>query len=170
MSDQDHQKASEVGEAVDALLQGHDSGADDPALVAARRIRASLHPPALPAERRTALAATVAGQWAWRRRRRTLTTVLAIAAVLVLVILASVVLRGGETLPEHLRSRETATLIPGPFPPEQSARDRIDLIYSDRLGSYRELQLRTAAARRQASAAHAEAEHVPASTLAEVSP
>lgn len=142
MSDQEHDSASQLGKAVDALLEGHDSGADDPALVAARRIRASLHPPALPAERKTALASTVAGQWAWRRRRRTVTAVLAVAAVLVLVVLASLLFRRGDSLPEHLRSRETATLIPGPFPPEQSASDRIDLIYSDRMGSFRELSLR----------------------------
>lgn len=170
MSDPKHEhddaQATQVGEAVDALLDGRDSGADDPALVAARRIRASLHPPALPPERRTALAATVAGQWAWRRRRRTLTTVLAVAAALVLVLFAAIVLRRTEALPEHLRSRETATLIPGPFPAEQSASDRIDLIYSDRLGSFRELRLGDEAARR----APRSAEHRAASTVAEVSP
>jgi hypothetical protein len=166
MSDHEHDSATEVGEAVDALLDGRDTGADDPAIVAARRIRASLHPPALSPERRTALAATVAGQWVWRRRRRTVTAALAIAAVLVLVILASLLFGRGDSLPVHLRSRETATLIPGPFPPEQSASDRIDLIYSDRLGSFRELRLRPDAPRRPRKGAPQRT----ASTIAEVSP
>jgi len=166
MSDHEHDSATELGKAVDALIEGRDDGADDPALVAARRIRASLHPPALPPERRTALAATVAGQWAWRRRRRTVTAVLAVAAVLVLVVLASILFGRGSSLPEHLRSRETATLIPGPFPPEQSASDRIDLIYSDRMGSFRELRLRPDAPRRPAKSASQRT----ASTVAEVSP
>jgi hypothetical protein len=164
MSDND--KASEVGKQVDALLQGRDEGTDDPALVAARRIRASLHPPAMPPTRRDAIAATVAGQWAWRRRRRTVTAVLAVAAVLVLVVLASILFRGQDGLPEHLRSRETATLIPGPFPPEQSASDRMDLIYSDRMGSYRELQLSPEAPRRPRAKS---APQRTASTIGEVS-
>lgn len=166
MSDHEHDSATEVGEAVDALLDGRDTGADDPAIVAARRIRASLHPPALAPERRTALASTVAGQWVWRRRRRAVVAVLAVAAALVLVILASLLFGRGDSLPEHLRSRETATLIPGPFPPEQSASDRIDLIYSDRLGSFRELRLRPDAPRRPRGAAPQRT----ASTIAEVSP
>lgn len=169
MSEHEQKEARRVGEAVEALLEGKDTAADDPAVAAARRIRASLHPPALAPERRTALADTVAGQWAWRRRRRTFRTVLAIAAVLLLVVLASVVLRRGESLPERLRSRETATLIPGPFPDEQTATDRIDLIYSDRLGSFRELQLSPAATRAR-RAATANRPQQAASVLAEVSP
>ena len=172
MSEQEDIKATEIGNAVDALLEGKDTAVDDPAVVGARRIRASLHPPALPPERRAALAATVAGQWAWRRRRRTLRAVIAIAAAIVLVVLASLLFRRGESLPERLRSRETATLIPGPFPAEQGARDRIDLIYTDRLGSFRELELSPAAARARSRRAAASATIVQraASTVAEVSP
>jgi hypothetical protein len=141
---EDDRRASDVGQAIDDLMRGHESGLEDPAVVAARRIRASLHPPAVDPERRRQIADTVAGQWAWRRRSRVVRTILAVAATILVVVFLTLLVRTSGTAaktPEHQLSRETATLIPGPFPADQTASDRIDLIYSDRLDGLRQATL-----------------------------
>ena len=49
-------------------------------------------------------------------------------------------------IPRQLTSRSTRDILPGPFPREQSASQRMDLIYHDRLASYRALELGALAA------------------------
>ena len=44
-------------------------------------------------------------------------------------------------MPAHLVSRSTRDILPGVFPRSQTASERLDLIYHDRLRSYRALSL-----------------------------
>lgn len=144
MSDENDTRASDVGQAIDDLMRGKGSDLEDPAVIAARRIRASLHPPSIDPERRRQIVDTVAGQWAWRRRRRVVRTILAVAATILVVVFLTLLVRTtgpAPRAPEEQLSRETATLIPGPFPANQTASDRIDLIYADRLDGLRQATL-----------------------------
>lgn len=77
---------------------------------------------------------------------------LALVAVLSVVVLGAGLVMGGylipgrvvstgQRLPTHLTSRSTRDILPGAFPRTQTAAERIDLIYHDRLRSYRDLHL-----------------------------
>lgn len=74
-----------------------------------------------------------------------------VAALAVLVMGAGLVMGGylgprpvvsaGQQLPTHLTSRSTRDILPGAFPRSQTSTARINLIYHDRMRSFRELQL-----------------------------
>jgi hypothetical protein len=77
---------------------------------------------------------------------------LALVAVLSVVVLGAALVMGGylgprpaplaqQHLPTHLTSRSTRDILPGAFPRTQTTAERIDLIYHDRLRSFRELHL-----------------------------
>jgi hypothetical protein len=74
----------------------------------------------------------------------------ALAASLAVAGIVGLVLRFGgspapaDDVPQHLLSRSTRDILPGAFPRSQSASERIDLIYHDRLRAYRQIQLRGA--------------------------
>lgn len=85
------------------------------------------------------------GRWSTLRR-------LALVAVLSVVVLGAAIvtgpyLRSGPTpavrqpLPTHLTSRSTRDILPGAFERTQTPSERIDLIYHDRLRSFREIHL-----------------------------
>jgi hypothetical protein len=77
-----------------------------------------------------------------RRRARTwrLLGGLAIAAALAIVI--GVLRRPSAQVPLALCSRSAGMLVPGPFPPGQSAAARLDAVADNRLDALRELRLR----------------------------
>ncbi|HVE84987.1 MAG TPA: hypothetical protein VND93_19185, partial [Myxococcales bacterium] len=62
----------------------------------------------------------------------------AVAALVVAALLPRLV-RTGE-LPARLCSRPAGRLVPGPFPPSQTAAERLDLVTNDRLIAMRELR------------------------------
>jgi len=77
---------------------------------------------------------------------------LALAAALSAVVVGGALVMGGylgpkrmvsteQHLPTHLTSRSTRDILPGAFPRTQTAAERIDLIYHDRLRSFREVHL-----------------------------
>ncbi|MFH2010246.1 MAG: hypothetical protein ABI333_26845 [bacterium] len=77
---------------------------------------------------------------------------LALAAAVAVIVLGAGLVAGGllqrsgapavqERLPTHLTSRTTRDILPHAFPRSQTSTERIDLIYHDRLRSYRELSL-----------------------------
>lgn len=78
---------------------------------------------------------------------------LALVAAMVVLMLGAGLVIGGiwaqrpdvspRQLPTHLTSRSTRDILPGAFPRSQTAAERIDLIYHDRMRSYRELHLGT---------------------------
>ncbi len=81
----------------------------------------------------------------------------AMAAVLALLLLGSGLLVGSQLqvrtrearpgpIPTRLTSRSTRDILPGAFPRSQTAAERIDIIYHDRLRSFRELSLGGASA------------------------
>lgn len=76
---------------------------------------------------------------------------LALVAAMVVLMLGAGLVIGGiwaqrpdvnpRQLPTRLTSRSTRDILPGAFPRSQTAAERIDLIYHDRMRSYRELHL-----------------------------
>ena len=72
---------------------------------------------------------------------------IAVAAVLAMLIVGALLWRppstptGRPPIPTHLTSRSTRDILPGAFPRTQTSTDRIDLIYQDRLRSYRAVSL-----------------------------
>jgi hypothetical protein len=88
---------------------------------------------------RAAVTESVRRRAARQRRRRWLWTSGAVAAAALVLILVSV--RGDRALPPRLCSRPAGRLVPGPFPSEQSAAQRLDLVTADRLVAWRELRL-----------------------------
>jgi len=76
----------------------------------------------------------------------------ALAAAVAVIVLGAGLLAGGlfqrpgtpsmeQRVPTHLTSRTTRDILPTAFPRSQTSTERIDLIYHDRLRSYRELSL-----------------------------
>jgi len=58
----------------------------------------------------------------------------AAAAIALFLVLPS-------TVPAHLRSRPSDPLVPGPFPPGQTAAQRLDLVVTDRMIALRDASL-----------------------------
>jgi hypothetical protein len=75
-----------------------------------------------------------------RRRRRVWLLPLVAAAALLLI---AVGLRRPPP-PERLQSRSAGLLVPGPFPAQQTAAERLDLVTADRLIALRESRYRGA--------------------------
>jgi hypothetical protein len=72
--------------------------------------------------------------WAW------------MGAVVALLVLIAVGLRlGRDELPARLRARSAGRLVPGPFPPTQTAAQRLDRVAADRLIALREARCRSVA-------------------------
>jgi hypothetical protein len=72
-----------------------------------------------------------------RRRRRWPLVAVALMAVAILLVLI-----GRE--PERPRSHSAGLLVPGPFPAQQTAADRLDLVTADRLVALRDTHYRGA--------------------------
>ena len=77
---------------------------------------------------------------------------LALVAVLSVVVVGAALVMGGyvgprpvtssqKQLPTHLTSRSTRDILPGAFPRSQTSSERINLIYHDRMRSFREAHL-----------------------------
>jgi len=84
--------------------------------------------------------------WSLRRRARRrffATAVSAIAAAAIVVVVARAV-APRPPLPRELSSRSAGLLVPGPFPDEQTAAKRLDLVTNDRMVALREIRLRRA--------------------------
>jgi hypothetical protein len=54
-----------------------------------------------------------------------------------------------DELPRELCSRSAGLLVPGPFPPSQTAAERLDLVTANRLVAFREARFRTAGGARR---------------------
>jgi hypothetical protein len=83
-----------------------------------------------------------------RRRVRSWTAggFLAVAAAAALaVFLGARGMRSAPELPVELSSRTAGMLVPGPFPDEQTAAQRLDAVTADRLVALREVRLRAVA-------------------------
>jgi hypothetical protein len=73
-----------------------------------------------------------------RRRRWWPALSLALAILLILAVRL-----WPAPLPERQQSRSAGLLVPGPFPPEQTAAERLDLVTADRLIVLREAHYRS---------------------------
>jgi hypothetical protein len=126
----DDEKAPDPEElaAAEAFAKGLEGGpgGDPEDLAAAGMIRAAAgKPPKAPARP--------------RRARLLAAGAIAFAAACAVALLARPLLDGGGPLPQRLQSRTAGMLVPGPFPPDQTAAQRLDLVAADRLVAFREV-------------------------------
>lgn len=161
MDDEEKSATEEERAAAAALADGLDGrpGGDPGDLEAALMIRSAAgkaprlgEVAARAVVRQAILAAGKKGAAAARSPRARFTTGIALAAVAAatLFMFARQVLDGGTAqLPARLRSRSAGMLVPGPFPVEQTAAQRLDLVTADRLVAFREVGLYSYAARRK---------------------
>ena len=77
-----------------------------------------------------------------RRRRRLWMVALPLMAVAILLLLVA---NSEQPLPERLQARSAGLLVPGPFPTQQTAAERLDLVTADRLIALREARCRRGA-------------------------
>jgi hypothetical protein len=148
----DDEKAPDPEElaAAEAFAKGLEGGpgGDPEDLAAAGMIRAAAGKPprlgdvASRAIARQALAGASARAKAPARPRRArflAAGAIAFAAACAVALLARPLLDGGGPLPQRLQSRTAGMLVPGPFPPDQTAAQRLDLVAADRLVAFREV-------------------------------
>jgi hypothetical protein len=112
-------------------------GNDTPEAEAAAWIRAGAGREAPLGELHARALARAAVQATRRRPARRWMLVGAALAVLLLVLFFG---RRGDPWPERLRARSAGLLVPGPFPPTQTAAERLDLVAADRLMAFREVR------------------------------
>ena len=93
--------------------------------------------------------AAVARFTAIRRRARTWRLLGGLAVAAVLAIAIGILRRSPPPLPLALCSRSAGMLVPGPFPPGQTAAARLDAVADNRLDALRELRLRRLAGGRR---------------------
>lgn len=154
--DIEREQAERFARSLDALLEDDQHEAGDELQQTAGMIRASMGEPALARERRDALfeaALSDAGAGQQREQRprtiRRLAPVLALAASLLLV-LASALMVGlplsrrhadPAAPPDRVLSRPSDALLGRPIEDRAGASSRLDLVFADRLGGYRQLGL-----------------------------
>jgi hypothetical protein len=141
MIDDEDEPQREEREAAARLARALDGTepADTPEAEAATLVRAAAGRAAPLGELRARGLARAAVQAARPRRARRWPW--ALGAALAVLLLFVLVGRRGDPWPARLRARSAGLLVPGPFPPTQTAAERLDLVAAERLMAFREVRL-----------------------------
>jgi len=156
-TEEELREAEALAGAVEGLLTGQPVGGADELTAASAMIRASMHEQHLAEERRDlliqqAMQRALASRPALRRSTvRRLAPVLALAASLLLVLGAGWLMWRGapagrrhvgpQALSPQMLSRSSDALMGRPFADRAGASRRLDLVFADRLGGYRQVLL-----------------------------
>jgi hypothetical protein len=130
-------------------MQDEDAATEEETREAAELLRAATERAApLGAVRARGLARAAIDEAMQRRRRAPSMTRrrgarwLAAAAVAAALLLALWLRPDGDGVPARLRARSAGRLVPGPFPPTQTAAARLDRVTADRMIALREVRVR----------------------------